>query len=99
MALPPVEPAQAELFPRFSAATVAGVLLRQGIRNTYMTGLKPVFSAAAEMRVCGRARTLSYLPMREDQILPRERRREAPTSAPTRPWNRATCSFATNAGC
>lgn len=76
--LGPIDLGLAEMSQRFSAATVAGVMLRQGFRNTYMTGLKPLFSAAEDVRVFGRARTLSFLPMREDQSLPRERRHEAP---------------------
>lgn len=76
--LGPIDPALVEMSHQFSAATAAGVLLRRGIRNSYMTGLKPLFAAAAEMRVFGRARTLSFLPMREDQTMPRERRHEAP---------------------
>ncbi len=76
--LGPIDPALAAMSQRFSAATAAGVMLRQGLRNTYMTGLKPLFAAAEDVRVFGRARTLSFLPMREDQSVPRERRHEAP---------------------
>lgn len=46
-----------------SSPTATHLLLKLGIRNTFLEGIKPLISGAA---VVGRARTLRYLPMRED---------------------------------
>lgn len=48
-----------------STATLAGVLHRHGIRSSFLSGLRPV---APGGRMVGIARTLRYLPMREDLI-------------------------------
>lgn len=48
-----------------STATLAGVLHRQGIRSSFLSGVTPVRPG---IRMLGVARTLRYLPMREDLI-------------------------------
>lgn len=48
-----------------ATATLAGVLHRRGIRSTFLSGLRPVRPGS---RMVGVARTLRYLPMREDLI-------------------------------
>ena len=46
-----------------SSPTATHLLLKLGIRNTFLEGIKPLISGAAAV---GRARTLRFLPMRED---------------------------------
>jgi 5-oxopent-3-ene-1,2,5-tricarboxylate decarboxylase / 2-hydroxyhepta-2,4-diene-1,7-dioate isomerase len=48
-----------------ATATLAGVLQKRGIRSTFLSGLGPIKPG---QRMLGRARTLRYLPMREDLI-------------------------------
>lgn len=48
-----------------STATLTHQLQMRGIRGTFLTGLKPTHP---EMRMIGRARTLRYVALREDQI-------------------------------
>jgi 5-oxopent-3-ene-1,2,5-tricarboxylate decarboxylase/2-hydroxyhepta-2,4-diene-1,7-dioate isomerase len=48
-----------------ATATLAGVLHKRGIRSSFLTGLAPL---ASGRRMVGTARTLRYLPMREDLI-------------------------------
>jgi 5-oxopent-3-ene-1,2,5-tricarboxylate decarboxylase/2-hydroxyhepta-2,4-diene-1,7-dioate isomerase len=48
-----------------ATATLAGVLHRRGIRSSFLTGLAPLAPGRA---MVGIARTLRYLPMREDLI-------------------------------
>lgn len=48
-----------------ATATLAGVLQKRGIRSTFLSGLLPIRPG---QRMVGRARTLRYLPMREDLI-------------------------------
>ena len=50
-----------------SAATVTTVLLKQGIRNTWMRGPMPV--ADDQGRVVGEAFTMRFVPMREPRPL------------------------------
>jgi 5-oxopent-3-ene-1,2,5-tricarboxylate decarboxylase/2-hydroxyhepta-2,4-diene-1,7-dioate isomerase len=50
---------------RVATATLAGVLHRRGIRSSFLSGLAPL---RAGQRMVGIARTLRYLPMREDLI-------------------------------
>ncbi|WP_217558655.1 dimethylmenaquinone methyltransferase [Streptomyces sp. GbtcB6] len=45
-------------------ATIANVLLRHGLRNTVLLGLRPV--ASAQPRLVGPAYTLRFIPARED---------------------------------
>lgn len=48
-----------------ATATLAGVLHRHGIRSSFLSGVRPVRPG---QRMVGVARTLRYLPMREDLI-------------------------------
>jgi 5-oxopent-3-ene-1,2,5-tricarboxylate decarboxylase / 2-hydroxyhepta-2,4-diene-1,7-dioate isomerase len=48
-----------------ATATLAGVLHKRGIRSSFLSGLRPVTPGR---RMIGTARTLRYLPMREDLI-------------------------------
>ena len=48
-----------------STATLAHQLQMRGIRGSFFSGLKPTHP---EMRMVGRARTLRYVALREDQI-------------------------------
>lgn len=48
-----------------ATATLAGVLHQHGIRSSFLSGLRPVKPG---QRMIGTARTLRYLPMREDLI-------------------------------
>lgn len=51
-----------------SSATFTTVMLKKGLRNTWMRGTKPV--RPGQKRVVGRAFTLRFLPMREDLATP-----------------------------
>ncbi len=46
-----------------STATLTSVLARRGLRNTFMTGVRPL---APRTRMVGQAFTLRYIPARED---------------------------------
>ena len=48
-----------------ATATLAGVLHRHGIRSSFLSGVRPVKPG---QRMVGVARTLRYLPMREDLV-------------------------------
>ena len=50
-------------FESVSTATLAGLLMRRGIRTTFMAGVLPL---TAEQHMVGRAFTLRYIPARED---------------------------------
>jgi 5-oxopent-3-ene-1,2,5-tricarboxylate decarboxylase / 2-hydroxyhepta-2,4-diene-1,7-dioate isomerase len=50
---------------RVSAATLTAQLLRRGIRNTFIKGLRPT---RPDLRMVGRAMTLRYVPLREDIV-------------------------------
>ncbi|MGH2355869.1 MAG: hypothetical protein ACRDI2_02140 [Chloroflexota bacterium] len=50
-----------------SAATAWGALVRHGIRKPYMMGIKPLATGDVYPMV-GRARTLRYVPLREDLL-------------------------------
>jgi 5-oxopent-3-ene-1,2,5-tricarboxylate decarboxylase/2-hydroxyhepta-2,4-diene-1,7-dioate isomerase len=52
-----------DLAAGISTATLAGQLQRRGIRSTFFSGLKP---SHPEKRMIGYAKTLRYVPMRED---------------------------------
>lgn len=60
----PIPQATAALLAEASTATITSQLLRRGIRDTFLAGLAPMHPTA---RLLGRARTLRYVPMREDQ--------------------------------
>ena len=51
-----------------TTATITTLLLKQGLRNVYMRGTKPL--GAKQARVVGRAFTLRFIPAREDQATP-----------------------------
>lgn len=55
-------------FRRITTATLTTVLLKKGIRRTWMTGPMPL--AAGQPRIAGRAFTLRFVPMREDLATP-----------------------------
>jgi 5-oxopent-3-ene-1,2,5-tricarboxylate decarboxylase/2-hydroxyhepta-2,4-diene-1,7-dioate isomerase len=48
-----------------ATATLAGTLQKHGVRTTFLSGLKPIKPG---QRMIGRARTLRFLPMREDLL-------------------------------
>ena len=54
---------------RTSTATVTTILLKKGIRRTWMCGPKPL-AAAERRRIVGRAFTLRFVPAREDLATP-----------------------------
>jgi 5-oxopent-3-ene-1,2,5-tricarboxylate decarboxylase / 2-hydroxyhepta-2,4-diene-1,7-dioate isomerase len=58
-----IPPEQLEALKEVSTATIAGVLLRMGIRNSFLTGIWPL---RPDLKMCGQARTVRYTPMRED---------------------------------
>jgi regulator of RNase E activity RraA len=60
---PPLPPALADRLRQVSTATLTSVLLRLGLRNTFMTGVSPLVPGT---RLVGQAYTLRYIPMRED---------------------------------
>ena len=53
-----------------TTATLTTVLLKQGIRNTWLRGPVPFGPAAQGTRVVGEAFTLRFVPMREDLATP-----------------------------
>jgi regulator of RNase E activity RraA len=53
---------------RITTATVTTVLLKKGIRRTWMKGPQPL--TAAQARIAGRAFTLRFVPAREDLATP-----------------------------
>lgn len=55
----------AGLLGKTATATLTAALQRRGIRNTFFTGLRP---AKPGQRMLGTAKTLRYVPMREDLI-------------------------------
>ncbi len=59
----PLPPEVAERLAQVSTATLTSVLLKLGLRNTFMTDVHPLVSG---MRLVGQAFTLRYIPMRED---------------------------------
>src|SRR5260370_26418996 len=52
-----------------TTATITTVLLKKGIRRTYMRGPKPLATAVGK-RAVGEAFTLRFVPMREDLATP-----------------------------
>jgi regulator of RNase E activity RraA len=60
---PRLEPEVAEKLSQVSTATLTSVLLKLGLRNTFMTDVHPLMPGA---RLVGQAYTLRYIPMRED---------------------------------
>jgi regulator of RNase E activity RraA len=60
---PTLEPETAELLRQVSTATLATQLFKRGFRTRFMTGVSPL---RPELKLVGVARTLRYIPMRED---------------------------------
>ena len=60
---PRLEPDVAEKLAQVSTATLTSVLLKLGLRNTFMTDVHPLVPGT---RLVGQAYTLRYIPMRED---------------------------------
>jgi regulator of RNase E activity RraA len=68
MSAEPVEPLHDDTRERLrsvATATLTGVLQKHGIRNTFLSGVRPIRPG---QRMLGRAHTLRYVPMREDLI-------------------------------
>jgi 5-oxopent-3-ene-1,2,5-tricarboxylate decarboxylase / 2-hydroxyhepta-2,4-diene-1,7-dioate isomerase len=59
----PLTPELVELLQGVATATLTAQLQRRGIRNTFFTGLEPIKTG---QRLLGTAKTLRYVPMRED---------------------------------
>jgi regulator of RNase E activity RraA len=59
----PLPPAVVERLSQVSTATLTSVLLKLGLRNTFMTDVHPLVPGT---RLVGQAYTLRYIPMRED---------------------------------
>lgn len=59
----PIPAAIAAQLSQVSTATLTSVLLKLGLRNTFMTDVHPLEPG---MRLVGQAYTLRYIPMRED---------------------------------
>ena len=64
-----LDTATAETLARVSTATITTVLLKQGIRRSWMRGPMPL-AAAAGKRIVGPAFTLRFVPAREDLATP-----------------------------
>ena len=60
-----IAPATLERLQGVATATLAGVLQKHGVRTTFLSGLGPIKPG---QRMVGRARTLRFLPMREDLL-------------------------------
>nr|WP_294522833.1 ribonuclease activity regulator RraA [uncultured Rhodopila sp.] len=63
-----IDPATLAALSGVSTATVTTVLLKQGLRNVWMRGTRPL--RAAQPRLIGRAFTLRFIPAREDLATP-----------------------------
>jgi regulator of RNase E activity RraA len=57
-----------DLLSKISTATITTVLLKQGLRNVWMRGTKPL--RPGQPRLAGRAFTLRFVPAREDLATP-----------------------------
>lgn len=70
MSLDPVslDPAIADALRATSTGTIHTILLKKGIRRTWMQGPRPLFNAGE--RLVGRAFTLRFVPAREDLATP-----------------------------
>lgn len=64
----PLDPHLKRQLESISTATLTTILLKKGIRRSWMRGPKPLF--AASERVVGRAFTLRFVPLREDLATP-----------------------------
>ena len=57
-----------ETLQHISTATITTILLKQGLRNVWMRGTRPL--RADQPRLAGRAFTLRFIPVREDLATP-----------------------------
>lgn len=57
-----------EALRRVSTATLTTLMLKQGLRNVWLRGTRPL--APGQGRIAGRAFTLRFIPMREDLATP-----------------------------
>jgi len=64
----PLDPAIADALRATSTGTITTVLLKKGVRRTWMRGARPTFHAT--QRLVGPAFTLRFVPMREDLATP-----------------------------
>ena len=64
----PLDRSIADALRATTTGTITTVLLKKGIRRTWMRGAKPVFNAGE--RLVGPAFTLRFVPMREDLATP-----------------------------
>jgi regulator of RNase E activity RraA len=69
MEQPMLTPEIRNLLLAVSTATITTVLLKKGIRRTFMRGPKPLATAAGK-RIVGEAFTLRFVPAREDLATP-----------------------------
>lgn len=60
-----VDPKTMQTLGSVATATLAAVLQKRGIRSTFLSGLAPIRPG---QRMVGRARTLRFVPMREDLL-------------------------------
>lgn len=60
-----IDPETRRRLESVATATLAGVLQKRGVRSTFMSGLAPIKPG---QRMIGRARTLRFVPIREDLI-------------------------------
>jgi regulator of RNase E activity RraA len=64
----PLAPAVIETLKGVSTATITTILLKNGMRNVWIRGSKPLHGGSA--RIVGRAFTLRFIPAREDLATP-----------------------------
>jgi len=64
----PLDPETLARLRQIGTATVSMQLLKRGLRNVYLRGVRPL--TAATPAVAGEAYTLRFIPMREDLSLP-----------------------------
>ena len=80
----PVPQATLDLLKRVGTPTLSGQLTKMGFRNHYMMGVQPL-AVQPGQRMVGRARTLRFIPLREDLVETQaETRNETATAAPHR---------------
>src|SRR5213083_218398 len=64
----PLDPAVVQALSRVATATITTVLLKKGLRNTWLRGARPL--QPGQPRLVGRAFTLRFVPAREDLATP-----------------------------
>jgi len=65
-----LDPELRATFEGISTATLTTVLLKKGLRNVWLRGLRPATDAARGRRIVGEAFTLRFVPAREDLATP-----------------------------